>query len=383
MQNAEDVKKLQEDKLKEKQQNAEIIKKCLDERFSECDTVFIVPHNDPDVDAIGAAMGMALICKKNKKNAYIIINDDIESVEASARAMIRALGPDFKVINLEQAQELITDRSLMVAVDVNPTYRISTKDILDRFKSIVVIDHHKVDDNTVIKTPYLFVDEELSSACEAISRQLFLNKVKLTSEQANCLLAGIRLDTFKMGKSTGAWTFEVARDLSLRGANSTEADNLLINDFEHDKAIHKLVDDNTCFLTYIYAIACDKEDSGLFFKPDDLAKAAESLLTYHVHATFAIARIDQDTIGISARSKGKVDVGRIMKLFGGGGGPTGAAAQIKGMTLNEVKELLNMILIPSNLLSYSQTGEQIAIPEENSDKPMLLSLKTIEKPAQE
>ena len=174
-----------------------------------------------------------------------------------------------------------------------------------------------------------------------------------------------------MGKSTGAWTFDVAKELSLRGSTTTEADNLLIEDFEHDKAIHQLVDYNTCFLTYVYAIACDKDDSGIIYKPDDIAKAADSLLKYNVHATFAIARIDPETISISARSKGLIDVAKIMKLFGGNGGVCSAGARVKGMTLEEVKKRLNMILIPTSLLPDAQPEEQT----EKNDKPMSLELK--------
>ena len=325
------------------------IKQCLDKLFSENDTVFIVPHNRPDMDALGSAIGMSLICKKNKKKSYIIINDELDKIESATRKVIEELGNEVSIITLSEAEELITENSLMIAVDVNKTYLVSTENILDRFKNIMVIDHHKTDDKT-IKTKYLFCDEKLSSTCEEISRLLFSYNVKVTKDQANYLLAGIILDTNKLSKNVSESTYAVASKLVGKGADATVANNMYLEDFEHDRAIQKLVD-NTVFPSYIYAIACDKEGSGQIYSVEDIAKASDYLLKYQVNATFAIARIDEETISISARSKGIIDVSRIMSLFGGGGNIHSAAAKVKGMTLEQVKEKLNYILIPTNLLS--------------------------------
>ncbi len=330
-------------------QDTLVIKQCLDKLLSENDTVFIVPHNRPDMDAIGSAVGMALICKKNKKKCYIVINDELDKIEAATKKVIGEISSTFSIINLEQAKELIDDKSLMIAVDVNKTYLVSTGEILDRFNDIIVIDHHKTDDKS-IKSKHMFVDEKMSSTCEEVSRLLFLNNVKISKDQANYLLAGIILDTNKLSKNVSESTYGVAAKLVSKGADATIANNMYLEDFEHDRAIQKLVD-NTIFPTYIYAIACDKDCSGQIYPVEDIAKASDYLLKYQVNATFAIARIDEDTISISARSKGIIDVSKIMMLFGGGGNMHSAAARVKGMTIEEVKEKLNCILVPTNLIS--------------------------------
>lgn len=330
-------------------QDTMVIKQCFDKLLSENDTVFIVPHNRPDMDAIGSAVGMALICKKNKKKCYIVINEDLNKIEAATKKVIGEISNTLDVINLEQTKELITDKSLMIAVDVNKTYLVSTGEILDRFNDIMVIDHHKTDDKS-IKTKNMFVDEKLSSTCEEVSRLLFLNNIKITKDHANYLLAGIILDTNKLSKNVSEGTYVVAAKLVSRGADATIANNMYLEDFEHDRAIQKLVD-NTVFPTYIYAIACDKDCSGQIYPVEDIAKASDYLLKYQVNATFAIARIDEDTVSISARSKGIIDVSKIMMLFGGGGNMHSAAARVKGMSIEEIKEKLNYILIPTNIIS--------------------------------
>ena len=329
-------------------QEKKSIKETLDTLLSVNDRVFIVPHNRPDMDAIGASIGMSLICRKNKKRNYIVIDDDYEKLEATTKKVIEDISKDFAVIKASEVKELLTDKSLMIAVDVNKDYLISTKPYLNDFNDIIVIDHHKTDEHT-IETKNLYINDKLSSASEEVSRLCFSYGVKFSDEYANYLLAGIILDTNKLSKNVSKDTFEVAGKLVCRGADATIANNMFLEDFEHDRAIQRLVD-NTVFPTYIYAIACDKENSDKEYEVEDIAKAADYLLKYQVNATFALAHIDPDTISISARSKGIIDVSKIMRVFGGGGNEHSAAARVKNMSIEEVKQKLNEILIPTSYL---------------------------------
>ena len=330
------------------------IKSVLEYLFSKCDNVFIVPHNRPDMDALGAAIGMSLICKKNKKRSFIVIDDNYDKIESATRKVLEEVKDDFDFIDADEVKSLLTENSLMIAVDVNKDYLISVKDYLDKFNSIVIIDHHKTDENT-IKTPYSFINDKLSSTCEEISRLLFSYRVKLTTDQANYLLAGIVLDTNKLSKNVSSDTFNVASELTNRGADVSIANNMFIEDFQHDRAIQRIVD-NTIFPTFVYAIAIDKD--GKIYESEDVAKASDYLLKYQVNATFAIAHVDEETVAISARSKGIIDVSKIMKLFGGGGNEHAAAAKVKGMTVEEVKEKLSNILIPANYVQEEEKQQK-------------------------
>lgn len=340
-------------------QNSRDIKETLDRLLNENDTVFIVPHTRPDMDALGACIGMSLICKKNKKKNYIVVDDNIEDIEATTRKVIKDISQEFSIIKASAIPELITEKSLMIAVDVNKEYLISTKPYLDSFNGIFVLDHHKMDPHT-IKTPYIFIDDRLSSTCEEISRLLFLYNVKISKDNANYLLAGIILDTNKMSKDTvSEFTYEVAAKLCKCGANPGVANNMFLEDYELDRKMHRLID-NTIFPTYAFAIACDKEGSGKTYKNEEIAKAADYALKFQVNATFAIAYISPDTVYVSARSKGIVDVSKVMHLLGGigGGNEYSAATRIKGMSIEEVKSKLNDILIPTAQMEDKKISDE-------------------------
>lgn len=327
-------------------QNSREIKECLDKLLEKNDTVFIVPHNRPDMDALGASIGMSLICDKKGIKNYIVIDDDVEKLESVTRKVVGDISRDFEIIKASDIEDLITDKSLMIAVDVNKDYLVSVKPYLERFNDKFVLDHHKTDEHT-IKTDHLFVDDKLSSACEEVSRLVFLYGVKLTEDEANYLLAGIVLDTNKLNKpNVNTETLSVITKLASKGANLYFANNMFIEDFEHDRAIQRLVD-NTGFINYGFAIASDTSNSGKIYEIEDIAKAADYLLKYQVNATFAMAYIAEDTVSISARSKGIIDVSKIMKAFGGGGNEHSAAARIKGVKVEEIKDKLCSILVPA------------------------------------
>lgn len=330
------------------------IKAVLDEKFSKNDTVFIVPHSRPDFDALGASIGMSLISKKNKKKCYIIIDDDIEKLDQSTRKVIGEIKSIFEVVKSKDVPKLMRDSNLLIAVDVNKDYLISegTKELLDSFNDVIILDHHKPDEHT-IKTSNAFIDEKLSSICEEVSRLLFLYGVKITADCANYLLAGILLDTNKFTKNTSQETFEVIAKLVQKGGNTSIASQLFLEDFEDDRKMLQIVND-VAFTSYGYAIAGGVDEIKRIYTVEDIAKAADYLLKYRVNATFALGYIDEDTISVSARSKGMIDVSNIMSMLGGGGNEASAAARIKGKTIKEVKEALNKLLIPGNYMGWTQ-----------------------------
>ncbi len=330
-------------------ENTGELKLTLDNLMVESDAVFIVPHNRPDYDALGACVGMSLIAGKHKRKNYIVINDNLNELPVEIKKLIDEIGVKHNIIRIADLDSYLTDNSLMVCVDVNKNYLISTSDYLDSFKNVVVIDHHKTDDDT-IKTPNIFVDTSVSSTCEEIARLLFMYRIKITPDQANYLLAGIVLDTNRLTKNLTSKTFSVLSELTSRGANPEAVNNLFLEEFEHERVMQKLVD-STKFFTYSIGIAADTNDSGIIYSIEDIAKCSDYILRYKVDASFAIAYIDQDTISISARSKGNIDISQIMKMFGGGGSTTSGAARVKGTTIKCIVDELTHILNPTATLS--------------------------------
>lgn len=341
-----------------------MIKDALDNALLNNDTVFIVPHNSPvpDFDALGASLGIALICKKNKKKSYIVIDIDLNKFGAEERKVVEYLAKNFNVVNSKLASELMTDKSLMVAVDVSKEMLLSedTKKIIPNFNDIFLIDHHTVDERT-ISTKYTFVNDKLSSTCEEISRLLCLYGIKISPEVANYLFAGIALDTCKLTKNATGDTFGAVTKLLAKGADLTTVYNMLSSDYETDKKMLRIIN-NVVFPTQIYAIAADEEENKIY-DPVDIAKASDYLLNYKINASFALGYIDEDTIAISARSKGGVDVSAIMKLFGGGGNEFSAAARVKGETIDSIRTKLEFVLNPTSYLKSGDLSFELEGPE--------------------
>ena len=164
-----------------------------------------------------------------------------------------------------------------------------------------------------------------------------LNKIEATA-----MLTGIEVDTKNFIQNSGTRTFDAASYLRSAGA-----DGQLIQYFMKEN-----VDD---FMERNHLIANTKfvdDKIALCVGPDDkiydivtAAQAADMLLQVEgVSASFVITRRSSDTIGISARSVGDYNVQIIMEKMGGGGHLGNAATQIKGHSIDEVKQQLLDIL---------------------------------------
>lgn len=348
-------------------QESKNIKSTLDNIIANNDSIFVATHLRPDFDAIGASMGISLIAKKNKKKAYIIINDNFEKLDLEVQKMISAVKKDCEIITSDTAQTLINEGSALIVVDTNKDYLIheGIKKLLPKFKEVLIIDHHKSDEKTITANNY-HIDDKLSSTCEEISRLLFANGVKLTPIQANYLLSGILLDTYKLTKNASAETLKVVSRLCDKGANINETNNMFLEDYESDRKMLRIVS-HTEFPTFVYAIACDNEEENKIYQIEDIAKAADYLLKYKIDASFALGYIDEDTISISARSKGKIDVSAVMKLFGGGGNVFSAATRIKNVPIENVKAKLNEILNPTYFIGTNELEESKSLSLTKND----------------
>lgn len=312
----------------------------LKKSITSSDNVFIVAHDGIDLDAIGSLIGLSLICQNLGQNPYLIINDEIETIESGAKKVINNFKDNLKIIKANDVLGYLNGNDLLIAIDVNKTNLISVGNKLDLFKKIIVMDHHKENDQT-IKTENKYIDLNLSSMCEITTQLLDKFNIAINDKVANTLLAGIMLDTSKFTKKTTDKTFEVASSLMAKGADMDTISNLFVEDYEHDRVIQKLVD-STNFFTYNVAVASDLNKN--MYSTDDLAKAADYLLKYNVSLSFAIGRVKKDVIGVSARSKGPIDVSKIMEELGGGGNQHSAATKISFQDIDSVEDLLRKVL---------------------------------------
>ena len=319
------------------------LKVNLEQKILESDNVVIVPHNGIDFDAMASAIGISLIAKKLKKPSCILVNDPVYKIEHGVQLIIDQVKKDFTIIDRDKYLKTKTDNNLFVLTDVNKSYLVSVKEELKNPEKILIIDHHDEDNNTV-KSSNKYIDSSISSASEVVTKLLTCGKIKINPNIADYLLSGIYLDTNKLTKNVSSETMMVTAKLLESGADISRVNDLFTEDFNSDRRVHELVN-KANFLTFSIAIVAADEDSE--YTREELAKVADYLLKYKIDGAFAIGKIGENITSISARSKGQIDVGRVMQEMSGGGNKHSAATKLTDCTIDEVTKRLVKIIQPS------------------------------------
>lgn len=304
-----------------------IIKKC----FKKSSKVFIMGHKDVDLDAFGAAIGMFCYAFSKKRTSYIILDD--KKLETSVKKVIEQYSKSLNIIKSKGINELLDDKSLLVIVDVNKKSLLQNSEVLEKFKNIIVIDHHGVGIDTInIPQAHLFIDTSASSTCEIITGLFEYENYVLEPTVATTILAGIVLDTNNFIIKTDKETYHAAYYLAKCGADSRGVQYLLKQDIKEYVEMQKVITE----VKVIKKIAISKGLQTKVYRREDLAKIADTILLFNnIEASFVIGKIDNG-VGISSRSMGNINVGQIMEEFGGGGDNHEAAAKITDRSLNEV-----------------------------------------------
>lgn len=335
----------------------------LEEKIKEAELVLLSPHMNADFDTIASCIGMALIVRKLGKQPYIIMDEDPVKMEPGVKVIIdeiqkRTNGRDGEnfvtIIPSSKYRKIQTKNDLLIALDLNKSYLTSCQDYLTTFNNIVVIDHHQEDANT-ISCDCKFIDTSLSSVSEFITELLSLSLIKYDKRIADYLLAGIYLDTNKLRRNTTANTMKLTAKLMEKGADLNRVNELFAEDFVSDRKVQDLIS-RTDFFNYTVATALANPSER--FTREELAKVADYLLRFRADASFAVGYIDDDTISISARSKGLMNVGEIMHEFGGGGNQFSAAGKVMGDDIENVGYKLKRVLKPKFYLDIPEEKEE-------------------------
>lgn len=304
-----------------------LIKKYL----KKSSNVFIMGHKDIDLDAFGAAIGMYCYASYHKKEAYVILDD--KKVETGVKKALEAYEEKINIIKSKEIDNLIDNRSLLFIVDVNKEQLLQNPNCLSKFNNIIVIDHHDTAKDSInYENALLFIDNSSSSTCEIITKMLKNDNYLINSEIATTILAGIVLDTNNFVIKTDADTYYAAYYLGKCGADSRKVQYLLKQDIKEYIEMQKVITE----VKVIKKIAISKGLQTRKYRREDLAKIADTILLFNnIEASFVVGKIDKG-IGISARSMGNINVGKIMEEFGGGGDNHEAAARILDRSLNEM-----------------------------------------------
>jgi len=318
-------------------------KTVLEQAILDSEQVFVVAHDNPDLDAIASAIGVYFIVKsKFKKPCYIVINDQMEHIEAGVKKVIDKEKGNIPFITLKKYLELKSEKDLLITTDVNKKNRICLEDNLSDFNDIILIDHHGEDVHT-IETGKKFITCGVSSASEIITKLFCEFRANIDENLATYLLAGVKLDTVNYSKNTDPDTMDMIKKLLKSGAKNEEVQDLFQENFESDVRISELIK-KLRFNMFQYAIAVS--NLGEVYTREEIAKAADKALKYGVDASFIVGYLDEEgkSVAISARSNGKLNVGKLMEELGGGGNPTSAATVFYDRNISEIEETLTLKL---------------------------------------
>ena len=310
--------------------------------MTQSDKIFVMGHKFPDMDAVGAAIGVRKVAEMNGKEGYIVIN--FSEIDTGVKRLIEEVKqyPDLytRFITPEEALEMATEDSLLVVVDTHkPSFVIDDR-LIKKIENIVVIDHHRRGED-FIKNPLLvYMEPYASSTAELVTELLEYQpkNEKVNMLEATALLAGIIVDTKSFTLRTGSRTFDAASYLRGQGADTVLVQKFLKEDLNTYIKRAKLIE-SVAFYRDGIAIGVGTDDT--IYNSVLIAQAADTLLTMDgVEASFVVSKRSEDEIGISARSLGKVNVQVIMESLGGGGHLSNAATQLKDTTIEDAKEQL-------------------------------------------
>ncbi|KYC67144.1 DHH family phosphoesterase [Heyndrickxia coagulans] len=325
---------------------ARVISHALRELMMKRDKVMILGHKFPDMDAIGAAVGIRKVAEINQKDGYIILNPS--ETDTSVKRLLEEIKqyPDLyaRFITPDEALEMATDDTLLVVVDTHKPSLVIDERIVRRIENVVVIDHHRRGED-FIKNPLLVYMEPYASSTSELVTELMEYQPKngkINMLEATALLAGIIVDTKSFTLRTGSRTFDAASYLRAQGADTVLVQKFLKEDLRSYIQRARLVETVKFPLNGI-AVAKGKNDT--IYSPVLMAQAADTILTMNgVDASFVVGRRSENEVGISARSLGSVNVQIIMEALDGGGHLSNAATQLKNITVDEAEEKLIQVI---------------------------------------
>lgn len=325
---------------------ARVIAHALKELITESDKVIIMGHKNPDMDAIGAAIGIQKIAEMNNREGYIVVN--FQEIDTGIQRLMTEIQKKeelfAKFITPAQALEIATEDTLLVVVDTHKPSMVIEEKLIHRLEHVVVIDHHRRAEE-FIKNPLLvYMEPYASSTAELVTELLEYQpkNVKVEMLEATALLAGIIVDTKSFSLRTGSRTFDAASYLRSLGADTVLVQKFLKEDVETYIKRSKIIE-NVYFYREGIAIAKGQPDEE--YSQVLIAQTADTLLTMDgVIASFVISKRSEYTVGVSARSLGDVNVQVIMENLEGGGHLTNAATQLSDVSLDEVEERLQSVI---------------------------------------
>lgn len=298
--------------------------------------VFICGHTAGDLDSFGSSVGMAYAASKLNVPAFIVTNRD-KSLAGPLLDMITSGESDIRIIDSARAEQLMNRRSLFVLTDTHMPNMCEYPELFAKAEKRIVIDHHRrtpKSDETV--ADLFYQDANASSSCEMVTELLpyMLNDDGIPKPVAEALLAGITLDTKNFVVGAGVRTFEAAALLKDKGADTVEVKKLFAGTLEESRAKYGIISSAEEHKGCAISIVGENVANARLVA----AQAADEMLNIRgIAASFVIFR-ENDSVCVSARSYGEINVQLIMEALGGGGHRTMAATRIQNVAAEEIRK---------------------------------------------
>ena len=309
------------------------------------DKFFVMGHKIADIDSFGAAIGIYCAARQLGKKAQIVIDEVNTTLRPLKECFTPENGyPDDMFIPSQLALDEIDSHTALIVVDTNRPSYTECPNLLNRAKAIVVFDHHRQCEDVVKNAVLSYTEPYASSTCEMIAEvlQYFDEDIKLSTQEADAIYAGILIDTNNFVYKTGVRTFEAAAYLRRCGAEVTRVRKMLRNDMDAYKARAEAVRHAEVFHNMFAISVCPADN--IESPTVACAQAANELLNIiGIKASFVLTEY-HDRIYISARSIDEINVQLVMERLGGGGHMNSAGAQLTGCTLEDAKRTIENTL---------------------------------------
>ncbi|MDD6596892.1 DHH family phosphoesterase [Anaerovibrio sp.] len=338
---------------------ARIISNSIHEIIQESDEVFIMGHQNEDFDALGAALGVSRMARQLKKPVHIILSDFNTGISKFTEGLKTKEGYSELFLPASRLLNITAERPVLFVVDTHIPHLTASPDLLDRIKDIVVIDHHRRSSNFIKNARLTYSEPATSSTSELVTELLyyFSEDMNLPRLEATALYAGILVDTKNFAVQTGVRTFDAAAYLRRCGADPIVVRQMFRSDFETEQAKAKAKARAQMLPNGLIITKCADELPNIQVIA---AQVADSLLRIEgANASIVVFQLSPDTVGVSARSTGAINVQLIMEQFGGGGHQNVAGAQITGTALEDVyNDVINatQLFIEENEKDESNTS---------------------------
>ena len=316
---------------------ARVVAHALRDIMEGADEVYIMGHHNEDYDCFGAAMGTLCMARALGKKAHIVLSDMNEGIDRFEDVLRKDESYADVFVRAGDIASVASAAALLVVVDAHIPHILADPSLLERIPKVVVIDHHRRSEHFVKNPLLVYIETASSSASELVTELLmyFGENIRPTKFEATALYSGIVVDTKNFNVNTGIRTFDAAAYLRRAGADPVLVRSLFQSDYEPTVALARAKATAEFFPGGLIVGSIPEQiQNGQIIA----SQAADGMLRVDgVRMSIYVFQMTADTVGISARASGDMNVQVIMEQFGGGGHANVAGAQVKNVPLREVR----------------------------------------------